>query len=711
MEARHTEDIVAIVFLDIALIVVVARLLSLLFRRFRQPSVVAEIIAALMLGPSLLGTLPGNPTDILFPPDVRPFLSIIAALGLIIFMFIVGLELDLSLIRGKGRAAATISVCSVILPFALGALLALWLYRDHGIVDGDKVPRLAFALFIGAAMSVTAFPVLARILTERGIHRTATGALALACAAVDDILAWTMLAVVLAVVRSSGPADFITMVLESIAFVGVMFWLVRPRLRVIVRLREAAGYLKPDVFAVVLVGMLLASFVTDRIGIHAIFGAFLFGTIMPREGAAQLSHELLERVEQITVLLLLPVFFVVTGLNVDVTALGALGLAELGAILAVACLGKFLGAALAAKVVGIPTRQAGAIGILMNTRGLTELVVLNIGLAANILDAQLFSVMVVMAIATTVMTEPLLRLVYTDSMVARDIADAERAALGMSAQYRVVSLIEASQGPQAVDVAVALLGVETSSQLVISRFDPPFRAVEVGSGLTSELAAIATSFESLHQLQRRAISDGASVVVHSHISEDPTADIVALTQAVGADVLVLASSFDDPDAQQLVTRAECSVVVVLVPDGETESSTASGVLAGISRFAAFAGSDDDGLAAIEQAWRAAVRRSTTMAIFETGERRVHRRSATLHRKVASTIVDLDEGPATPAPDEPMGNTALVIGWSDWRRAGPDSLVRTVARRCGCVLLVRASLDYPSDRLTRLLASRRATGRT
>ena len=273
-------------------------------------------------------------------------------------MFIVGLELDLGLIEGKGRIAATISVCSVALPFALGAALAVWLHDAHDVAAGEPVDVLPFALFIGSAMSVTAFPVLARLLTERGMSRIPTGALALACAAVDDVLAWTMLAVVLAVVQSTGPRDTVVMVAEAVAFVGVMFWFVKPRLRSLVRHREAAGRLTPDIFAIVLIGVLLASFITSEIHIHAIFGAFLFGAIMPREGAAQLSHEILERVEQLTVLVLLPVFFIVTGLNVDVTGLGKRGLVELAAVLVVACAGKFLGATLAARAVEVPARRA-----------------------------------------------------------------------------------------------------------------------------------------------------------------------------------------------------------------------------------------------------------------------------------------------------------------------------------------------------------------
>ena len=540
MEPRPLDEIAASVVLAITVIVVVARLMGLLLRRVKQPAVVAEILAGVVLGPSLLGLLPGELTLRLFPLDIRPFLTVIAVLGLIIFMFIVGLELNLELVRGKGRVAVTVSTCSVVLPFALGSALALWLYDAHSEgATGEPVQLLPFVLFMGAAMSVTAFPVLARILTERRMQHTPTGVLALACAAVDDVLAWIMLAVVLAVIRSSGVTDLLIMVAESIAFVVLMFGVVRPRLRVLVTYRQAAGRLTPDVFAIVLVGVLLCSYVTDWIGIHAIFGAFIFGAVMPREGAEVLSNEILERIEQITVLLLLPVFFIATGLNVDIRGLGARGMLELVVVLLVASIGKFFGAAGAARLSGIHLRRASAIGVLMNTRGLTELVILNIGFAAGVLDRRLFTVMVLMALITTVITEPLLRVIYPQRLVDREIAHAERAALGLSADFRVVAAVGETGAETTVDLAVTLLGDEPSSQVVISQLTPSVQGVEVGAGLGAELAAIAASFEGTQDLARRAESRQATAVVRSQFSDDVVHDLRELVSAADADVLVL----------------------------------------------------------------------------------------------------------------------------------------------------------------------------
>src|SRR3954447_6783634 len=686
---RPLDEIAANVFLDIALVVIVARLAGLLVRRVRQPVVVAEIFAGLALGPSLLGLFPGNPTLRVFPADVRPFLTVIAALGLIIFMFIVGLELDLALIRGKTGTAARVSLTSIALPFTLGCLLALWLYPSHASAGGHTVQRLPFALFIGAAMSVTAFPVLARILSERGMHRTQTGALALACAAIEEVLAGTMLAVVLALVQASGPGQLVEMLIEATVFVFVMFRIVRPRLRSLVDRRRAAGGLTPNIFAIVLVGILVSAYITNWIGIHAIFGAFVFGAIMPRDDAAPLSQDILERLEQVTVLLLLPVFFIATGLNVNIRGLGARGWLELAAVLVVACVGKFVGAAGAARLSGISPRRSSAVGILMNTRGLTELVILNIGFALGILDRELFTVLVLMAVITTVMTDPLLRLVYPDRMVARDVAQAERAALGLTAAYRVVAVAQGPDTEAIVDIGVALLGDESSSQLLISRFDVPVRSVEVGSGLTSELAAIANSFEALQLLSDRATRQGATVVVDSQFSEDLVADILVQASSVDADVLVVGG--DDPAfLTPLFTGAECAVVLVPPHDAATAAPAAVG---DVIRVVVIAGTDDDGLAAVEQAYRFASRRGVPLVLAQGRDRREQRRVAGLQRRLAVSGRTVESVALADGQLE-SSRTLLMCGWGDWRQHPP--------RTSGHMLVVKGAPDDHGERLSKLL---------
>ena len=692
------DEIVAFVFIDMAVILVVARLMGMLFRRLRQPAVIGEILAGIALGPSLLGLLPGDLPGVIFPTDVRPFLTVVAQLGLIIFMFIVGLELDLTLVRGKERLAATVSLSSVALPFGLGLLLAVLLYREHSDVGGEEVEFLPFALFIGASMSVTAFPVLARILTERGMHRTQIGVLALACAAVDDVLAWSILAVVLAVAESQSPLDLPILLAESVAFVVVMFRVVRPQLRRLVSGYQTAGRLTPNLLSVVLVGVLVSSFVTHAIGIHVIFGAFVFGVIMPREGAAALLHEILERLEQVSVLLLLPVFFIATGLNVDITGLGSAGLVELLAVLAVAITGKFVGAAAAARVMGIRARRASAIGVLMNTRGLTELIILNIGLSIGVLDQELFTILVVMAIVTTVMTEPLLRLVYPDRLIARDIAEAERAALGADAAFRVVVVVDAAPtSGHLVDAGVGLMGRESPSELVLSCFERPVKKVEVGAGLTSELAQIAASFESLQELVQRARAQEAAAVVRTQYSDDPGRDLVAHVVAIGAQSVVV--DLTDPTSERLATAdrlvqgADCSVVLVV----GTPVSTP------VVRVSVVVGSGSDADAVVEHAVRLAQRYGAEISVVDPGGRRDGRRASALVTRLQEAGIDarLDRPDGSGTAASPP--TSLLLVALDAERGG-RALAQAVTAQAhpGAVWLVHGARDQQDGRLATLL---------
>ena len=294
-------------------------------------------------------------------------------------MFVVGYEVDLRLIRGREHVALSVSVGSVILPLGLGTALGVWLaHRNH-------VHHVStFALFIGTAMAATAFPVLARILTDRGLHRTRIGGLALASAAVADVLAWTLLAVVVGWPGSGAQWR----VLLAIPYAAAMFLLVRPLLRRLSGFYCKAGRLTPNVLATVLVGLLLSCYATNWMGLHFIFGAFLFGIVMPRVDASSLREEILERLEQISVLVLLPLYFVVSGLSINLSTIGSSGLEELGAILAVAIIGKFTGAYCGAQLAGVRGRDAGVLATLMNTRGLTELVILGVGLQLHILASR-----------------------------------------------------------------------------------------------------------------------------------------------------------------------------------------------------------------------------------------------------------------------------------------------------------------------------------
>jgi Kef-type K+ transport system membrane component KefB len=455
-----TDQEVQLFLADLAIIILFAQLLGTVARRLGQPPVIGEILAGILLGPTLFH---GKVTAALFPATLRPSLTALANLGVVMFMFAVGYLLDLRLIRRRERVAASVSVSSIILPLSLGTWLGTWLASRHHVHQ-----VLPFALFVGTAMSVTAFPVLARILTDRGMHRTRIGSIALGSAAIDDVLAWALLSAVAAIADAGGHP---LRLLLAPVYVGVMFAAVRPLLR---RLAPADkkdhGRPRPAILAMVLAGLLLSSYATDWMGVKYIFGAFLFGIIMPRKGpaAAALREEIHNGLEQVSVLVLLPVFFVVSGLSVNLSSVSASGLVELGLILLVAVVGKFAGAFAGARLAGVQSRDAGVLATLMNTRGLTGIVILSVGLQLHILDQSLYSLMIVMAIVTTVMAGPLLHFLYPGRILERDITEAEWSVLAATAGPRILVLIEAPEDAASlVEAGAALAASHEDGQLIL----------------------------------------------------------------------------------------------------------------------------------------------------------------------------------------------------------------------------------------------------
>lgn len=394
-----------LLLIQIAVIVLAARATGALFRLIRQPQVVGEMVAGILLGPSLLGWAAPGLSASLFPAASLDALNALSQLGLLVFMFLVGLELDPAMLRGRGRATVITSHASIAVPFLLGALLAVPLFARLGPPD---VRLLHFALFMGAAMSVTAFPVLARMLTDRGLLRTRLGGIAIACAAVDDVTAWCILAFVVVLVRADASAlPLGVTVAGTLLFLAVAFLVVRPRLRPLAERVRRRGALSQDVLATVLLLALVCAVATEWLGVHALFGAFIAGALLPRD--EYFVEALLAKLRDVTVVLLLPLFFAFTGLR---TSLGLVSGVELWGwtllILGVAVTGKIGGTVAAARWTGLSWREAGALGALMNTRGLMELVILNVGLDLGVIDATVFSMMVVMAVTTTFMTSPLL---------------------------------------------------------------------------------------------------------------------------------------------------------------------------------------------------------------------------------------------------------------------------------------------------------------
>src|SRR5580704_11313281 len=399
----ETPGILLHVLLALVVVLVLARILGALFRRLNQPQVMGEVVAGILLGPSFLGWLaPGIASQVL-PVNAAPYLAVIAQVGVVLYMFLVGLDLDTDLLQKRTQSAIAISHASIVVPFLLGATFALWLYP---LYSTGVFSFTTFALFIGVAMSITAFPVLARILTDRGMQKTRLGVIALACAAIDDVTAWCLLAFAIGVAHAHTGSLWIILI-TTISFIFFVLLIAKRGALWLVQRQTAKGRTTQDIFAIVCAALLLSALVTERIGIHALFGAFLLGTVIPNDSA--LARDIRARCEDLVVVLLLPVFFAFTGMR---TQIGLLHVTRdwLACILiiAVASLGKFGGSFLAARWTGSDWREAASLGVLMNTRGLMELIVLNIGLDLGVLSPVLFTMFVIMAIITTLVTTPIL---------------------------------------------------------------------------------------------------------------------------------------------------------------------------------------------------------------------------------------------------------------------------------------------------------------
>lgn len=417
----------AILLAQIITIIIVARFFGWVFRKIGQPSVIGEIIAGIVLGPSLLGLYFPEFSLTLFPVESLGNLQFLSQIGLILFMFVIGMELDLKVLQNRAKDAIVISHASIVIPFALGIGLAYFVYFKFA---PEGVAFMPFALFMGIALSITAFPVLARIVQERGIHKTKLGAIVITCAAADDITAWCILAAVIAIVKAGTFVSSLYIIGMAIAYVLVMLFVVKPFLKKIGELYATKDSLNKPVVAIFFLILIISSYTTEIIGIHALFGAFMTGVIMP--DITKFRNLFIEKVEDVSVILLLPLFFVFTGLRTEIGLINDPYLWKVtGFIILVAVVGKFLGSALAAKFVGQSWRDSLTIGALMNTRGLMELIVLNIGLDLKVLTPEVFTMMVIMALVTTFMTGPTLNIINyifktKDDVVLEEISNGEK---------------------------------------------------------------------------------------------------------------------------------------------------------------------------------------------------------------------------------------------------------------------------------------------
>jgi Kef-type K+ transport system membrane component KefB len=399
---------IVLILIEVLVVIGGSRLVGWAFRSINQPLVIGEIVAGIALGPSLLGWLAPDLSAVLFPPTAIPFLNILSQIGLIFFMFLIGLELDPKYLRGNLNTAVVTSGVSILVPFSLAGILSIFIYP---VVSNSSVSFTAFALFIGAAMSITAFPVLARIITENNLQNTRVGTLALTCAAVDDVTAWCLLALAIAVTRTNSMVGAVPIIIFSVLYIGAMLTVGRWFLKILSTYYDRTGKLSQLMLAGIYMAVVSSALITEAIGIHLIFGAFLIGAAMPKNPG--LVREIAQKTEDFVLIFLLPVFFAYSGLK---TQVGLLNSPEHWllclAILGVAIVGKYFGTYYAARSCNIDRQEASALGWLMNTRGLTELIVLNIGLELGVISPILFTMLVIMALVTTFMTSPLLEWTY-----------------------------------------------------------------------------------------------------------------------------------------------------------------------------------------------------------------------------------------------------------------------------------------------------------
>lgn len=406
----------AILILQIISIIFVSRVFGFVFHKIGQPTVIGEIIAGIILGPSVVGLLFPEISGFLFPPESLPNLQFLSQVGLILFMFVIGLELDLKVVKNQANDAIVISHASIVIPYFMGMGLAYYLYAE---LAPDNISFLSFSLFMGIAMSITAFPVLARVIQERNLTKTRLGIIAITCAAADDITAWCILAAVIAIVKAGTFVSALYTMGLAMAYVLFMILILRPFLKRLGSVYSDRETINKTIVAVAFLVLLGSSYLAEVIGIHALFGAFLAGVVMPPN--FNFRKIMMDKIEDVSLVLLLPLFFVFTGLRTQIGLLNDSHLWTIcGVIVLTAVAGKVGGTTLAARFVGQSWKESLSLGALMNTRGLMELIVLNIGYDLGVLTPEVFAMLVLMALVTTFMTGPALDLInyiYPDKAI------------------------------------------------------------------------------------------------------------------------------------------------------------------------------------------------------------------------------------------------------------------------------------------------------
>ncbi|MEA2272465.1 MAG: hypothetical protein QOI98_1173 [Solirubrobacteraceae bacterium] len=694
--------LVAAFFIAVALVMLIARLFGIAAVRLGQPRVMGEVVAGIALGPSVFGAIAAGAQASLFSTDILPAFGVAANLGLIFYMFMVGLELDRSQLKGRLAQSAVISNVSVLLPMVLGMLVALPIYK---LVAPEK-RFLAFAIFMGVSMSITAFPVLARILAERRMLTRPLGAIAITCAAIDDVTAWFLIALATAIAVAGTASDVARTIAEAAGFCLVMAFAARPLLGRVSAAYDEVGRVPGGWVAAIFAGVLLSAFVTEEIGIAVIFGGFVMGMIMPRN--AELTEDVTRRMEDFVVTLLLPLFFAYTGLK---TNIGLLDRPELWGLtlllIGVAIVGKLFGAMIAARLSGFDWRESSVIGTLMNTRGLTELIVLNLALEKGVISDALFAALVIMALVTTFMAGPMLRLLDPHNRYGAPVEDElEEARRASSARFPAAPVAERSilVAPQTQAglaqlraLAEPLARSEPPRELILAELVPPPRGADVRGGLQTENRLLQEATERVEKARAELIEGGIAARAIAFTSANAGKDLVKLAASEEVDLVLmdgrrplLGAGVPRGDVGVVLQEAPGDVAVLVARDDQSLTPDPErGVLV------PFGGAEHDWAALELGAWIASATGVPLRLLGAAGQS--EEGSATRTLASANLILQQFAGiTAEPVVAEPgregiveaaRDAALLVIGLSDrWRQEGLGPTRSEIARAAPAPIL-------------------------
>jgi len=688
--------LVATFFIAAAVVMLVARLFGALAVKLAQPRVMGEVVAGITLGPTILGAISPGLQATLFPSDILPAFGIAANLGLIFYMFLVGLELDVSQLKGRISQAAAISNTSVALPMMLGIAVALPLYP---LVGPDK-KFVAFALFMGVAMSITAFPVLARILVERRMLKRPVGALTLACAAIDDVTAWFLIALATAVATSGTGGEVVRTIALAVAFCLFMALLIRPLLGRVSNAYDEAGSVPGAWIAAIFAGVLLSAFATEEIGVAVIFGGFIAGMVMPRH--AGLTEDVTRRIEDFVVVLLLPMFFAYTGLRTNIGLLDRPILWWItGVLIVVAIVGKFFGAAIAARLTGFDWRASAVIGTLMNTRGLTELIVLNLALEKGVISDALFAALVLMALVTTFMAGPLLKLFDPDNSygapVEEELEDARAQSRAEFPDLPVPesSILVAPRGeaelPALLAIAEPLARSDPPRELILARLVRPTLGASARGGLQTENRLLRQASNEVTMARLELIEKGIAARAVVFTSVDPGADLVRLVETEKVDLLLLdgarpllGEGVPRGDVATVLRDADSDVAVLVAREGTPVAPGPDHPV-----VVPFGGAEHDWAALELGAWIASATGAPLKTLGATGDTEERSRVTRLLGDAGLLVQQYAGIPTEPVVAEPgregvlaaaEGAGLLVVGLSErWRREGLGPTRAEIAR--------------------------------